>query len=215
MEPRGIWSREGECSVESFVSQHVLRNSVWVSKANFQIPWVLRHDLDPETLFLLLAAHRERKSAYAPYSNFLVGVAAETSGGSVVVGHNSETAIFDVVHAEGCVFGNLRWQDMAHILRVALVAGSDDITPSEPKKVEEASSALNPVLPCGKCRAMLWEFSNGNQAMPIYMSDSQLARVWITTIGAIYPAPFGPEDLGIDPKDYMIKRGARLAMPRQ
>lgn len=208
MNPRGIWTPEGEVSVEKFMEEYELSGGVWIPKRTPKIPWFHLHDLSPDQQYLLHGARRARRSAYAPYSNFLVGIAAETSAGNLRTGRNNENAIFDVTHGEGCLLATLEWQDMAHINNLAVVAA-----PDEEKRPLEA--ATEPVLPCGKCRQMIWEFCDRNKRMPIYMSDPLLSRVWITTIGEIFPFPFGPHVLGIDPQEYMRKRAEAVLAGRQ
>lgn len=172
---------------------------IWTAPDGLEIPFYNFQDLDLNDQYLMHAARWERKNAYAPYSNFLVGIAALTAAGNVRTGHNNENVVFDVLHGEGCMLGKLEWQDLANIVRLTVVAAPD-------ASVVELKPAEAPVTCCGKCRQMIWEFSDKNFGLPIMMSDPLFSKVWITSIGKLLPAAFGPEVLGISPKEYMRKR---------
>lgn len=178
---------------------------IWIAPDGLEIPWYELSDLDLDDQYLLHCARRERVNAYAPYSNFLVGIAVVTETGNTRTGHNNENVVFDVLHGEGCALGKLEYQDLAHITRLAVVAAPDEA-------VQELIPAEAPVTCCGKCRQMIWEFCDANLDVRILMSDPLLSRVWVTTIGKLLPAAFGPEVLGINPREYMQKRAARLAL---
>lgn len=91
---------------------------------------------------LLGAARAARLRAHAPFSNFRVGAALETTEGVVVTGCNIENATYGLtVCAErvalfkGISDGHRRFR------RIAVVADTEEPTP-----------------PCGACRQLLWEF---------------------------------------------------------
>jgi len=76
------------------------------------------------------------KRAYAPYSNFPVGVAAETADGRIVTGCNVENASYGIgLCAECGLISNL-------------VLGGRTLI----KAVYCVDAHGNPLSPCGRCR---------------------------------------------------------------
>ena len=176
---------------------------IWTALDGLEIPWWNLGDFDLDGQYLLHCARWERRNAYAPISDFLVGGAFMTEAGNIRLGHNSENVILNVLHAEGCALGRFEYQDLAHVIRLSVVGAPDeDKVPLVPAEA--------PVTCCGQCRQMIWEFCNANPGVEILMSDPLLSRVWMTTIGKLLPAAFGPEALGISPRKYMEERVARL-----
>ncbi len=49
-------------------------------------------------------------------------------------------------------------------------------------------------MPCSACRGKIWEFCQDDRDVKIIGADLK-GNIVITTIGEIYPYPFGPEDL--------------------
>jgi len=91
---------------------------------------------------LVEAARRVRENAYAPFSEFKVGAALETDDGEIIVGSNVESASYGLtVCAERVAVWNAISQGKRKIVRIAVVADTEDLTP-----------------PCGVCRQIIWEF---------------------------------------------------------
>jgi cytidine deaminase len=91
---------------------------------------------------LIDAARAARLSAFAPFSNFLVGAALETADGQVVTGCNVENATYGLtVCAERVAVWKAISEGHRQFVRVAIVADTQAPTP-----------------PCGACRQILWEF---------------------------------------------------------
>jgi len=87
-------------------------------------------------------AHRAMELAYAPYSEFRVGAAVETTEGEVHAGCNVENASFSVTMcAERVAIG------------AAITAGRRSL-----RRVYVCSTSPEPVPPCGVCRQALAEF---------------------------------------------------------
>jgi cytidine deaminase len=93
---------------------------------------------------LVQAARTVRERAHAPYSNFKVGAALETSAGDMLVGCNVENATYGLtICAErSAVFRAIAdGHEAGSFSRIAIVADTSEPTP-----------------PCGACRQVLWEF---------------------------------------------------------
>jgi len=89
-----------------------------------------------------------RKNAYAPYSNFRVGVALLLDNGQIVIGSNQENAAYPsglcaervaIFHA-GAVYPE------AKIIKMAITAASD------------TNKTIAPIPPCGACRQSIAEY---------------------------------------------------------
>ena len=79
--------------------------------------------------------------SYAPYSEFRVGAAALTDDGRVLAGCNVENASYGVTLCAECgVVSQLHATGGGRLVAVVCRADGD-----------------HPVLPCGRCRQLLWE----------------------------------------------------------
>jgi cytidine deaminase len=97
---------------------------------------------------LLQKAYEAASSAYAPYSNFKVGAAAEMKNGEILTGSNQENVSFPAgLCAEGVVMASAasKFPGMP-IQRLAITYRS----------TKENNS--HPIAPCGICRQSLEEF---------------------------------------------------------
>lgn len=115
-------------------------------------------NLAPNELELMNAAVAARKNAYAPYSNFKVGVALLLENGEVVIGSNQENASYPAgLCAEGvAVFqAGARFPGIA-IKLVAITAASENTVVDKP------------IAPCGICRQSMSEYEN-RQKSPIVL----------------------------------------------
>jgi len=98
---------------------------------------------------LLNKALHAASLAYAPYSGFNVGVAAELANGEIITGGNQENASFPAgLCAEGVTLAvaSSRFPGVP-IRHMAITYRSDKITSN------------HPVAPCGVCRQSLQEFT--------------------------------------------------------
>jgi cytidine deaminase len=120
----------------------------------------------------LRAAAREVKDrAYAPYSGFGVGAAGLADDGRIVVGCNVENAAYGVgLCAECGMVSALHAGGGGRLVAVVAVGPDGD-----------------PVMPCGRCRQLLWE--NGGPAMLLETARGVLPMT------EVLPDAFGPEDL--------------------
>ncbi|QDP95654.1 cytidine deaminase [Microlunatus elymi] len=120
----------------------------------------------------LRAAAREVSArAYAPYSNYPVGVAGLVDDGRIVVGCNVENAAYGVgLCAECGMVSSLHAGGGGRLIAVACVDGDGET-----------------LMPCGRCRQLLWE--NGG---PDCLLDTPAG---IQPMTAVLPQAFGVENL--------------------
>ncbi|MCL9813840.1 cytidine deaminase [Natranaeroarchaeum aerophilus] len=91
---------------------------------------------------LIELAREARESSYAPYSEYHVGAALETSDGTTFTGCNIENANYsNSVHAEELALSEAVREGYREFERIAV-----------------SSSKLDGVTPCGMCRQSLAEF---------------------------------------------------------
>ena len=94
------------------------------------------------------AACDARKNAYAPYSGFSVGAALLTEDGRIFVGCNVENSAYSpTLCAERVALGAAVAAGARGFLAIAVVGGRGEVLADTP--------------PCGVCRQMLSEFSDG------------------------------------------------------
>jgi len=120
---------------------------------------------------LHLAAIDVMQKAYAPYSNFKVGVAGLVSDGRIVVGCNSENASYGVgLCAECGLVSSLTATGGGRLIAVVCVDGKGEY-----------------LSPCGRCRQLLFE--HGGNEMLFMTPDGA------KPLSYLLPWGFGPEDL--------------------
>lgn len=110
--------------------------------------------LDLEDQFLIKESIRACGSAYAPYSNFRVGVAIRTLDNQITIGSNQENGAFPIGQcAERVALYNLIHEHgRKPIGTIAIAVDYPDL--------------ISPASPCGSCRQVLNEY-RGYQDMPI------------------------------------------------
>jgi cytidine deaminase len=120
---------------------------------------------------LRAAAVEAMRRAYAPYSNFPVGAAALVDDGRTVVGCNVENASYGLgLCAECGLVSSLHATGGGRLVAFACVDAEG-----------------GPLLPCGRCRQLLWE--HGGPALLVDTADGPVP------IGRLLPRAFGREDL--------------------
>jgi cytidine deaminase len=120
---------------------------------------------------LRAAAVEAMRRAYAPYSNFPVGAAALVDDGRTVVGCNVENASYGLgLCAECGLVSSLHATGGGRLAAFACVDAEG-----------------GPLLPCGRCRQLLWE--HGGPALLVDTADGPVP------IGRLLPRAFGREDL--------------------
>jgi cytidine deaminase len=116
-------------------------------------------------------AVRVMRLAYAPYSRFPVGVAGLVDDGRMVSGCNVENAAYGVgLCAECGMVSALHATGGGRLVAVACVDRAGD-----------------PLMPCGRCRQLLWE--NGGPTMLLETERG------VRTMADVLPLAFGADDL--------------------
>jgi cytidine deaminase len=120
---------------------------------------------------LRAAAVAAAGSAYAPYSRLSVGAAALCDDGRVVTGCNVENASYGLgLCAECTMAGQLLLSGGGRLVAVACRSGDGGV-----------------LMPCGRCRQVLYEFGG-----PACLVDSARGAV---PLSSLLPEAFGPADL--------------------
>lgn len=131
-----------------------------------------------------------RERAYAPYSNYLVGVALWCKNGKIYVGCNVESADYDGTHAEEAALAAMVADGQRHPRLLVVVGGSRDVRD------------LPRCLPCGKCRQKLFEFSSLNNDDVQFVDFYAVDKYRLVGISKLLPRAFGPASIGIDFSKY-------------
>lgn len=127
---------------------------------------------------LIGAARVARKSAYAPYSRFLVGAAVLTEDGRMFSGCNVENAAYpEGVCAEAGAISAMALGGGRKIRFVAISAGPE--------------GELRACLPCGGCRQKILELAGGNAE--VLVDGPQGVQRY--RFADLMPHAFGSEDL--------------------
>lgn len=126
---------------------------------------------------LRTAAREAMTRAYAPYSRFPVGVAGLVDDGRLVTGCNVENASYGLSLCAECgMVSDLARSGGGRLVAVACVGGDGQ-----------------PLMPCGRCRQLLWEFGGPEmliETVSLGTSDSR-----IVPMREVLPDAFGPDDL--------------------
>jgi cytidine deaminase len=120
---------------------------------------------------LRAAASSAAQRAYAPYSGLRVGAAGQAAGGQVLTGCNVENASYGLTLCAECgLVSSLYVTGATRLLAVCVVAGDGE-----------------PLLPCGRCRQLLFEAGGSN--MLVDTADGPIK------LRSLLPAAFSPDDL--------------------
>lgn len=120
---------------------------------------------------LRAAAHEAMGRAYAPYSNFPVGVAALVDDGRIVQGCNVENASYGVTLCAECgLVSALTMSGGGKLVAFSCVDGHGNV-----------------LMPCGRCRQLLYEHSAPGMLLETVSG--------IKTIDEVLPDAFGPRQL--------------------
>ncbi len=127
--------------------------------------------LTPDWQLLHSVAIAASKKAYAPYSNFPVGVAGLVSDGRIVSGCNVENASYGLgLCAECSMTSELVMSGGGRLVAVLCVDAQGDY-----------------LAPCGRCRQLLFE--HGGNELLLMTADGPMK------MSSMLPWAFGPDDL--------------------
>jgi cytidine deaminase len=120
---------------------------------------------------LLDHARTAASRAYAPYSGFAVGAAAFVDDGRVVTGCNVENASYGITLCAECgLVSQLISSGGGRLVAFVCVSGIGVV-----------------VMPCGRCRQLLWE--HGGADLSMLTPEGEL------TLGVLLPQAFDATDL--------------------
>jgi cytidine deaminase len=126
--------------------------------------------MSPSDDKLIQHARDAQQHAYAPYSKFLVGAALLTEEGRIFGGCNVENATFGAtICAERTAVASAICHGARQFSKIVIVSNSDE-----------------PVMPCGICRSVLFEFSPDMEIIAVSGSGQQER----TKLSEIYPKGF-------------------------
>ena len=117
------------------------------------------------------AARAAMATSYSPYSHFAVGAAALVDDGRIVVGCNVENASYGLTLCAECGLVSALHASGGGSLVAFACVGADGA----------------PLMPCGRCRQLLWE--HGGAALLIDHASGPVP------LAALLPHAFGPDDL--------------------
>ena len=127
--------------------------------------------LTPDWQLLHATAIAASKKAYAPYSNFPVGVAGLVNDGRIVSGCNVENASYGLGFCAECsMTSELVMSGGGRLVAVLCVDAQGDY-----------------LAPCGRCRQLLFE--HGGNELLLMTPDGPMK------MSTILPWAFGPDDL--------------------
>src|SRR6478609_8508532 len=128
-------------------------------------------ELDIDWPALRRAAVEAMHHAYAPYSNFPVGVVVLVDDGRVVSGCNVENAAYGVALCAECgMVSQLHLTGGGRLTHFVCVNGTGEV-----------------IMPCGRCRQLLFE--NGGPDLLCWTVSG------IKRMDEVLPDAFGPDDL--------------------
>jgi len=137
-------------------------------------------ELGTDQQMLVQKAIEAAKSAYAPYSQYMVGAAALLENGLTVIGNNQENAAYPsglCAERVAIFYAGARYPGVP-VRSIAIAAKRDDILQDEP------------VAPCGACRQVLYEKeSQGKALLEVILVGSQRIQV-IKQVSDLLPLPF-------------------------
>lgn len=130
---------------------------------------------------LMNKAHKARKKAYAPYSQFNVGAAILLENGKIVQGNNQENAAFPsglCAERVAAFYAGAKYPKVS-FKAIAISAGSS-------KTINET-----PIPPCGACRQSLAEYEvNQEYSIQIYFMGETGKVVKASSVESLLPLIF-------------------------
>lgn len=125
---------------------------------------------------MLEAATKALNHAYAPYSQFRVGVCLRTENNELFSGCNVENASYSLtICAESTAISQMVLAGKSQIVEVVIVSSGDLLCP-----------------PCGACRQRLCEFASDDTIVRLYNADRECKSI---PLGELLPHAFGAKNL--------------------
>ncbi len=134
---------------------------------------------------LILAARKATVNAYAPYSNFKVGVALLLENGEIITGTNQENAAYPsgLCAERTAIF----WSNSQHpnvaIVKMAISASNN------------GTQIQKPISPCGACRQVMIETESRYKTNIKTLLDSELEILVFEKANDFLPLYFTGESL--------------------
>jgi cytidine deaminase len=131
---------------------------------------------------LLALAREAAAKAYAPYSDFNVGCAIESSDGEVATGANMENACYrlGICAEQSALTAAQHAFGLDKVARIAVTGGEGDVV----------------CTPCGGCRQAILEAAQlSGRDVEILCSSGDGTKVERYRIGDLIPHGFGPSNL--------------------
>ena len=135
---------------------------------------------------LVLKAKNMLKSAYAPYSGFLVGAAVHLENGEIITGNNQE---------------NVAYPSGMCAERVAIFYAKSQFPNTKINSIAVSATSKNfliedVVSPCGSCRQVISEYEvKQNENIRILLHQSDDSVIIIKSISDLLPLMFISEKL--------------------
>jgi cytidine deaminase len=144
-------------------------------------------ELAPEETSLLNEAKKMIRRAYAPYSKFRVGAAAELINGRIVGGSNQENASFPAgICAERVLLASLScsYPDMP-VRRIAI------------SYQNAGGKSEHPIFPCGICRQSLLEYEQRVKLPIRLILGGETGKICIVPEASwLLPLAFSGDEIG-------------------
>lgn len=130
---------------------------------------------------LFAAAQQATASAYAPYSSFRVGAAAELQNGEIITGGNQENVSYPAgLCAEGVVLAGAASRFPGMPVKTLAITFVSDVVKSD-----------HPIAPCGICRQTLQEFEERTGSpVRLLMGGSEGRVVIVPQASSLLPFAF-------------------------
>lgn len=130
---------------------------------------------------LMNKAQEARENAYAPYSNFRVGVAIRLESGEIVIGNNQENAAYPsgLCAERVAIFYVGAAYPKERIVEIAITARSQN------------QILDHPIGPCGACRQSMLEYEQKqNNPIPVYFTGEIGSIIKVDSVKEFLPFGF-------------------------
>ena len=152
---------------------------------------------------LITKALQARQSAYAPYSDYLVGAALLCEDGSVYTGCNVENASYGATNcAERTAVFKAVSEGKRRFVAIAIAGGkaeratdagqTTDVQATDADQTTDLQTT-DYAFPCGVCRQVLREFADPTQMTVIVCKSVDDYKEM--TLEQLLPESFGPDNL--------------------